>query len=82
MYPSYKSVTFGLEMKILNDLMKIFPEEGFWSRLSLPSKIDSLLILNTEEGKKRLQSRYNQYKYIPKETKKSHLEKKSEKIIK
>ena len=64
------------EMKILNDLMKIFPEEDFWSRLSLPSKIDSLLILNTEEGKKKLQSRYNQYKYIHKETKKIPLGKK------
>jgi len=64
------------EMKILNDLMKIFPEEDFWSKLCLPSKIDSLLILNTEEGKKKLQSRYNQYKYIPKETKKIPLGKK------
>lgn len=57
------------EMKILNSLMEIFPEEDFWARLSFSSKLDSLLILNTEEGKKKIKSRYNQYKYIPKETK-------------
>ena len=56
------------EMKILNDLIKIFPDEDFWAKLKFPEKFDSLLILNTDKGKARIKSRYTQYKYIPKET--------------
>ena len=54
------------EMKLLNDLMSIFPKEDFWQKINLP-KVSSLAMLRSEYGLNTLKKLYLEFNYeIPK----------------
>ena len=50
------------EMKVLNDLLEIFPNRTFWTKASMP-KVASLLMLKSGFGFGVLQKKYNEFHY-------------------
>ena len=66
MVPSYKKRLFwGREIKSLNELMKLYPEEDFWRGLSFGAskKFDSLIILRSGYYSGELKKKYKRFKY-------------------
>lgn len=64
--PSYKKRLFwGREIKSLNELIKLYPEDQFWKGLSFatPKKFDSLIILRSGYYSEELKKKYKRYKY-------------------
>ena len=60
---------WGREIKSLNELMKLYPEEDFWRGLSFgpKKKFDTLIILRSGYYAIELKKKYGRYKYtIPK----------------
>lgn len=56
------------EMKLLNDLIEIFPKQDFWERMN-PKKVSSLAVLRSEYGLSKLKKLYAEFNYvIPKKT--------------
>lgn len=80
---SIKGPFWSREYKILNDLMALFPDENFWSKVNFDRGWDSLLIFKSEYGLSLLKKKYKQFHYKPPEYKKIELTKKSgcDKII-
>tara|TARA_B100000242_G_C42884814_1_gene410563 strand:- start:240 stop:599 length:360 start_codon:yes stop_codon:yes gene_type:complete len=56
------------EMKMLNDLLEIFPNRTFWTKANMP-KIDSLVMLKSGYGLKILKKKYKEFHYkVPQKT--------------
>ena len=54
------------EMKLLNDLLEIFPDQNFWLKMK-PEKYGSLAILKASAGIKMLRKKFREFNYkIPK----------------
>ncbi len=61
-----KRIFWAREMKILNDLLEMFPNLDFWGKVSLP-KSNSLALLRSPAGLKRVRKKYREFNYkIPK----------------
>ena len=54
------------EIKFLNDLIKIFPNEDFWDKVKFPKQYDSLLFLKSEYGLSLVQKKFLEFSYQPK----------------
>jgi hypothetical protein len=54
---------WGREIKSLNILMELYPEEDFWSGISFSQKFDTLIILRSGYYSKELKKKYNRFKY-------------------
>lgn len=57
-----KRIFWAREMKLLNDLMSIFDNLDFWSKIRV-SKVPSLAILKSENGIKILKKKYREFMY-------------------
>jgi len=57
-----KRIFWAREMKILNDLLDIFPNLDFWQKVSLP-KSSSLALLRSPTGLKRIRKKYREFNY-------------------
>ena len=57
-----KRMFWAREMKMLNDLMDMFPDEDFWKRVSL-LKTDSLAMLRSQSGLKLLKKKFTEFNY-------------------
>lgn len=57
-----KRIFWAKEMKLLNDLMSIFPDQDFWAKMR-PQKYPSLAVIKTEAGLKMLRKKYREFKY-------------------
>ncbi len=57
------------EIKILNDLFKIYPIEEFWSLVSFEKKYDSMTFLISDYGKKLLKKKFLEFSYVVPKTK-------------
>ena len=49
------------EMKMVNILFKIFPDENFWANLKLNFKLNSLCWLLSDDGRKLLNTEYKKF---------------------
>lgn len=58
-----KRMFWAKEMKLLNDLIEIFPKEVFWERMSF-EKVPSLAVLRSEHGLVKLKKLYMEFNYI------------------
>jgi hypothetical protein len=57
-----KRMFWAREMKMLNDLMGMFPNEDFWKRVSI-RKVDSLAILRAQSGLNLLKKKFSEFNY-------------------
>lgn len=57
-----KRMFWAREMKLLNDLMEMFPSQDFWSKISI-SLVPSLAVLRSEQGLKQIQKKYREFNY-------------------
>lgn len=65
-----KRFFWAREIKFLNDLYKLFPNEKFWKLLKFKKKYDSLLFLKGDYGLKVLKHKFLEFSYeIPKSDK-------------
>lgn len=55
------SVVWPKEMKILNTLLKIFPNESFWLNLEIGFKLNSLCWFLSDDGRKLLNKEYKKF---------------------
>lgn len=62
------------EMKMVNTLFKIFPNEDFWHGLELSFKLNSLCWFLSDDGRKFLNTEYKKFKLELPEAKKFQLE--------
>ncbi len=60
-----KRLFWAREIKLLNDLYKMFPDVNFWRSINFEKKYDSLTFLRGEYGLKQLKKRFMEYNYIP-----------------
>lgn len=79
-----KRAFWSREFKLLNDLMKMFPNEQFWNVIRINDKKDSLLFYKSDHGVNILKKLYNEFNYVPKTTPKINLGEKfgEDKVIK
>ena len=54
---------WGREIKSLNELQKLYPEDEFWRGISFTKKFDTLIILRSGYYSKELKNKYNRFKY-------------------
>lgn len=73
---SQKRLFWAREMKILNDLLDMFPNMDFWQKASLP-KSKSLALFRSPNGLKMLRKKYREFNYKIPESKKIKLGEKS-----
>lgn len=59
---SQKRMFWAREMKLLNDLIEIFPNEEFWKKVSI-NLVPSLAVLRSGQGLKRIQKKYREFNY-------------------
>lgn len=57
-----KRMFWAREMKMLNDLMDMFPNENFWQRTQFP-KVPSLAILRAGVGLEKVRKKYSEFNY-------------------
>jgi hypothetical protein len=57
-----KRMFWAREMKLLNDLMEMFPNEDFWNRVSI-NLVPSLAVLRSGQGLKQIQKKYREFNY-------------------
>lgn len=57
-----KRFFWAREMKILNDLLDMFPQIEFWEKVSLP-KSNSLALLRSPAGLKKVRKKYREFNY-------------------
>jgi len=57
-----KRIFWAREMKLLNDLLKIFPNTEFWERMSI-ERVSSLAMLRSGFGLERIQKKYREFNY-------------------
>lgn len=63
-----KRIFWAREMKLLNDLMDIFNNNEFWSKVRI-NKVPSLAVLKADAGIKILKKKYREFMYeIPPRT--------------
>lgn len=58
-----KRLFWAREIKMLNILLKDYPAENFWIKISFSQKLDSLILLRSGYYKKELEKKYNRYNY-------------------
>jgi hypothetical protein len=58
-----KRVFWAREMKLLNDLIEIFPKQDFWEKVNF-EKVPSLAILRSEYGLAKLKKLYIEFNYV------------------
>jgi hypothetical protein len=56
------NIVWPKEMKMVNSLFKIFPNEDFWDSLSLNFKLNSLCWFFSDDGRKFLNKEYKKFK--------------------
>ncbi len=59
-----KAVFWKREFKLFNDLLEIYPNMEFWSKVNFNQEWDSLRILKCDWGKKILEKKYQEFHYI------------------
>ena len=59
---SQKRMFWAREMKLLNDLIEIFPNQEFWKRVSI-NLVPSLAVLRSGQGLKKIQKKYREFNY-------------------
>ena len=57
-----KRMFWAREMKLLNDLMQMFPNEDFWQRMSI-DKVPSLTMLRSGYGLSSIKKKYLDFNY-------------------
>ncbi len=57
-----KRMFWAREMKLLNDLMDMFPDEDFWRRMTI-DKVPSLAMLRAGYGLDILKKKYRNFSY-------------------
>jgi hypothetical protein len=68
------SIVWPKEMKMVNLLFKIFPNQNFWNGLQLNFKLNSLCWLLSDDGRKFLNKEYKKFNLNLPETKKFDIE--------
>jgi len=58
-----KRMFWAREMKLLNDLIEIFPKQDFWEKVNF-EKVPSLAILRSEYGLAKLKKLYIEFNYV------------------
>ena len=53
---------WGREIKIVKQLMEIYPEEEFWKTLGADFKLNSMAFFKTPDGEKLLSLKYKMFK--------------------
>ena len=64
-----KRFFWAREMKFLNDFIEEYADFSFWKKITLEEKLESLLLLKGDWGKKMLKKKYLEYKYVIPENK-------------
>jgi len=59
------AIVWPREMKIINSLLKIFPNDDFWLSLDLKFKLNSLCWFLSDDGRKFLNLEYKKFKFEP-----------------
>jgi hypothetical protein len=59
------SLIWPREMKIVNSLFKIFPNEDFWNFIQLEFKLNSLCWFLSDDGRKFLNTQYSKFIFEP-----------------
>jgi len=59
------SLVWPREMKMVNALFKIFPNDEFWRSLELKFKLNSLCWFLSDEGRKFLNTEYKKFNFEP-----------------
>lgn len=59
------SLVWPREMKMVNSLFKIFPNDAFWCSLELKFKLNSLCWLLSDDGRKFLNIEYKKFLFEP-----------------
>jgi hypothetical protein len=59
------SLVWPREMKIVNSLFKLFPNEQFWNSLELKFKLNSLCWFLSDDGRKYLNIEYKKFQFEP-----------------
>ncbi|MBN86803.1 MAG: hypothetical protein CL885_04700 [Dehalococcoidia bacterium] len=60
------------QYSILNSLLKTYPNENFWAVVNFGKRLKSLYYLKTEQGKKMLNKKYQEFTYRPKDLTKKY----------
>lgn len=60
--PEKKLLEYGDNIRVAGNLLKKYPDKEFWSRFSIPFKLNSLLFFYGEKGKEILEKAYFQPK--------------------
>jgi hypothetical protein len=68
------NIVWPKEMKMVNLLFKIFPNQNFWNTLQLNFKLNSLCWLLSDDGRKFLNKEYKTFNLNLPETKKFDIE--------
>ena len=63
------SLVWPREMKMVNSLFKIFPNDEFWRSLELKFKLNSLCWFLSDEGRKFLNVEYKKFNFEPEKPK-------------
>lgn len=58
-----KRMFWAREMKLLNSLMEIFPNQDFWQKVQV-QKVPSLAVLKAANGITLLRKKYNEFNYV------------------
>ena len=64
-----KNIIWPKEMKMVNLLFKIFPDQDFWNNLEIKFKLNSLCWLLSDDGRKFLNTEYKKFNLDLPETK-------------
>jgi hypothetical protein len=56
-----KNIIWPKEMKMVNLLFKIFPNQDFWNNLEIKFKLNSLCWLLSDDGRKFLNTEYKKF---------------------
>jgi hypothetical protein len=59
------SLVWSREMKMVNSLFKIFPNDEFWNSLELKFKLNSLCWFLSDDGRKFLNTEYKKFQFQP-----------------
>ena len=59
------NIVWPREMKIVNSLLKIFPNNDFWNSLTLRFQLNSLCWLLSDEGRALLNTEYKKFIFEP-----------------
>jgi hypothetical protein len=59
---SQKRMFWAREMKLLNDLIEMFPNQEFWKKVSI-NLVPSLAVLRSGQGLKKIQKKYREFNY-------------------